>query len=42
MPFYRKLGFEPLDVHVGSLGDRPVPTSLFLELGAIPRPESRR
>ncbi len=42
VPFYRKLGFERLDVEAGSLGDRPVPTSMFLELGAIPRPEQGR
>lgn len=35
--FYRNLGFVPLEVQAGSLGDRPAPTAMFLELGAIPR-----
>jgi GNAT superfamily N-acetyltransferase len=36
--FYEKLGFSPLDVRAGQLGDRPEPVAMFLELGAIPRP----
>lgn len=35
--FYRGLGFEPLEGRSGELGDRPVPTPLFLVLGAIPK-----
>jgi GNAT superfamily N-acetyltransferase len=34
--FYRKLGFVPLDVVGGELGDRPVPQVMFLELGQVP------
>lgn len=34
--FYEKLGFIPLDVTAGELGDRPQPQPMFLELGAIP------
>jgi predicted N-acetyltransferase YhbS len=36
--FYARFGFSPLDVEVGQLRDRPEPTAMFLELGAIPRP----
>jgi GNAT superfamily N-acetyltransferase len=36
--FYEKLGFMALDARAGQLGDRPEPTPMFLELGAIPRP----
>jgi GNAT superfamily N-acetyltransferase len=36
--FYERLGFLPLDVQAGHLGERPEPKSMFLELGAIPRP----
>ncbi len=35
--YYEKLGFIPLIVEVGGLGDRPSPTPMFLELGAIPK-----
>ena len=38
VPFYEKLGFLPLDVVSGELGDRPQPSTLFLELGLVPRP----
>ncbi len=38
VPFYERYGFEALDVEAGRLGDRPVPTPMFLEIGAIPRP----
>lgn len=30
--FYLKLGFEPLEVVAGELGDRPQPTAMFLPL----------
>ena len=33
--FYRKLGFVPLDVVGGELGDRPLPQVMFLELGQV-------
>jgi predicted N-acetyltransferase YhbS len=36
--FYARYGFFPLDVDAGQLRDRPEPTAMFLELGAIPRP----
>ncbi len=36
--FYARFGFFPLEVEVGRLRDRPEPTAMFLELGAIPRP----
>jgi len=35
--FYEKLGFMRLETRAGQLGDRPEPTPMFLELGAIPR-----
>jgi hypothetical protein len=34
--FYEKLGFIPLEVNAGELGDRPRPHPMFLELGATP------
>jgi GNAT superfamily N-acetyltransferase len=34
--FYERFGFEALPVLAGELGDRPAPTPMFLELGAIP------
>jgi GNAT superfamily N-acetyltransferase len=34
--FYEKLGFIPLEVRAGELGDRPVPLPMFLEIGALP------
>lgn len=37
--FYEKLGFMALEPRAGHLGDRPEPLPMFLELGAIPRPE---
>lgn len=37
LPFYQKLGFEPLEVVAGELGDRPEPQPLFLELGQVLR-----
>lgn len=36
--FYRKLGFMDLQAASGQLGDRPQPSPMFLELGAIPKP----
>lgn len=38
--FYERLGFRALVHGKGGLGDRPEPTAMFLELGAIPRPET--
>ena len=35
--YYEKLGFIALEVSSGQLGDRPQPTPMFLELGAIPK-----
>lgn len=37
LTFYEKLGFLVLGVEAGHLGDRPEPSPMFLELGAIPR-----
>lgn len=34
--FYERYGFTALDVVQGHLGDRPEPTPMFLEIGAIP------
>jgi predicted N-acetyltransferase YhbS len=36
--FYDRLGFRALAHAKGALGDRPEPTAMFLELGAIPKP----
>jgi predicted N-acetyltransferase YhbS len=36
--FYTRYGFFPREAEVGQLRDRPEPTPMFLELGAIPRP----
>jgi GNAT superfamily N-acetyltransferase len=36
--FYEKLGFAPLEVAAGQLGDRPEPLPMFLEVGAVPAP----
>lgn len=33
--FYSSLGFEPIDVISGNLGDRPEPIAMFLPIGAI-------
>ena len=33
--FYSSLGFEPIDVISGNLGDRPEPIAMFLPMGAI-------
>ncbi len=37
--FYRTLGFLELQAVAGQLGDRPEPLPMFLELGAIPKPD---
>jgi GNAT superfamily N-acetyltransferase len=37
--FYERLGFNALVHGKGGLGDRPEPTAMFLELGAIQRPD---
>jgi ribosomal protein S18 acetylase RimI-like enzyme len=37
LAFYEKLGFIALGVESGHLGDRPEPSPMFLELGAIPK-----
>lgn len=34
--FYERYGFEPVALLAGELGDRPLPVTMFLELGAIP------
>lgn len=39
LAFYKKLGFVALEATAGQLGDRPEPLPMFLELGAIPKPE---
>jgi ribosomal protein S18 acetylase RimI-like enzyme len=36
--FYERLGFCPCGLVSGGLGDRPMPTPMFLGLGSIPRP----
>jgi len=35
---YEKLGFVPLEVTAGQLGDRPEPLPMFLEVGLVPAP----
>ena len=35
--FYRRYGFEPLDVVEGATAQRPGPTAMFLALGSVPR-----
>ena len=40
--FYERYGFVALDAEAGHLGDRPEPTPMFLELGAIPKPKTTR
>lgn len=39
--FYEKLGFVPLDVLRGPIGDRPEPLPMFLEIGQIPASATR-
>lgn len=38
--FYRRYGFEEMEIVEGRLGDRPPPVSLFLPLGSLPDPGS--
>lgn len=40
--FYRKLGFEAMAAVQGTLGDRPVPTPLFIPIEKIPGARSPR
>jgi len=35
--FYERYGFDVLEAEAGHLGDRPEPTAMLLELGAIPK-----
>ncbi|WP_145354370.1 GNAT family N-acetyltransferase [Roseimaritima multifibrata] len=35
--FYKRYGFESLEVISGKLGDRPAPQPMFLPLGSIPK-----
>jgi GNAT superfamily N-acetyltransferase len=41
IPFYQRYGFIAFPASSGHLGDRPEPQTMFLELGAIPKDESR-
>ena len=34
--FYRRYGFEELEILEGRLGDRPPPAPMFLPLGSVP------
>ncbi len=42
VPFYKKLGFLPMDSVAGCLGDRPEPQPMFLELAQIPEATNPR
>jgi hypothetical protein len=33
--FYSSLGFKPIDLVSGALGDRPEPVAIFLPIGQI-------
>jgi len=35
LPFYSSLGFTPIDLISGALGDRPEPVAMFLPIGQI-------
>jgi hypothetical protein len=35
LAFYARLGFVPLELRAGELGDRPIPTPMFLELAQL-------
>ena len=35
IPFYSSLGFTPIDLISGTLGDRPEPIAMFLPIGQI-------
>lgn len=37
LPFYMRLGFQPLALVEGASPQRPAPTPVFLPLGAVPR-----
>ena len=39
--YYKKLGFDFLEVTEGCLQDRPQPIPMFIPLGKIPRPTER-
>lgn len=38
LDFYRRYGFEELEIVEGGLGDHPSPVPMFLPLGSIPDP----
>ena len=40
--FYKKYGFFELETVQGQLGDRPEPTPMFLEIGAIPKGDDNK
>jgi hypothetical protein len=40
--FYERYGFDVLEAEAGHLGDRPEPTAILLELGAIPKSKAAR
>jgi hypothetical protein len=40
--FYERYGFDVLETEAGHLGDRPEPTAMLLELGAIPKSKAAR
>jgi GNAT superfamily N-acetyltransferase len=40
--YYRRYGFEELEILEGALADRPEPVPMFLPLSAIPGPETSR
>ena len=40
--FYRRYGFEELEILEARLGDRPLPVPMFLPLGALPDPGTTR
>lgn len=37
VPFYERFGFEAVTLLAGEVGDRPIPITMFLELGAVPK-----
>jgi hypothetical protein len=40
--FYERYGFVALEGEAGHLSDRPEPTPMFLEIGAIPKSKAAR
>ena len=38
--FYERYGFVALEAEAGHLSDRPEPSPMFLEIGAIPKPRA--